>query len=271
MACGGEGFVCWLSSTVLVVVVVLVLVQWRYARIMAVAVPLLSSENPVSSQIENLISDSSGHLSVRQAARIHPRGSCIPSRRSMVSAPKCVVQARAATVASGAAGDNLITWAWTHVNILKLKGLDAGPNALARLKGAKNDGGDRTHFTYRVDLWTSDGVSIAEHLAGAEDFQLALATYRAPVEPRLRRKSLKRLTRRRTPYPPAALRNPPDENAPADSRPAYERAALLWHGKSLWCRHCFASQIAAAEAETGIPMLPTWTAAQARTGLAAGP
>src|SRR5215472_14614605 len=30
-------------------------------------------------------------------------------------------------------------------------------------------------------------------------------------------------------------------NAPADSRPAYEAAALLWHGKSLWCRHCFAS------------------------------
>ena len=27
------------------------------------------------------------------------------------------------------------------------------------------------------------------------------------------------------------------------------RAALLWHGKSLWCRHCFASRIAAAEAE----------------------
>jgi hypothetical protein len=38
------------------------------------------------------------------------------------------------------------------------------------------------------------------------------------------------------------------ENAPADSRPAYERAALLWQGKCLWCQHCFASQIAAAEA-----------------------
>jgi hypothetical protein len=24
------------------------------------------------------------------------------------------------------------------------------------------------------------------------------------------------------------------ENAPADSRPAYERAALLWQGKCLW-------------------------------------
>ena len=85
----------------------------------------------------------------------------------------------------------------------------------------------RTHFAFRIDLWTSDGASIVEHLAGAEDFQLALATYRATVEPRLRRKSLKRLTRRRTPYPPAALADPPDENAPANSRPAYERAALL--------------------------------------------
>src|SRR6516162_5784229 len=29
----------------------------------------------------------------------------------------------------------------------------------------------------------------------------------------------------------------------------YRRAALLSHGESLWYRHCFASQIAAAEAE----------------------
>jgi hypothetical protein len=29
-----------------------------------------------------------------------------------------------------------------------------------------------------------------------------------------------------------------------------KRAALLWHGKSLWCRQCFASQIAASERET---------------------
>jgi hypothetical protein len=31
-----------------------------------------------------------------------------------------------------------------------------------------------------------------------------------------------------------------------------ERAALLWHGKSLWCQHCFASRIAAPEAETAM-------------------
>ena len=40
----------------------------------------------------------------------------------------------------------------------------------------------RTHFAFRIDLWTSDGTSIVEHLAGVEDFQLALATYRAAVE-----------------------------------------------------------------------------------------
>jgi hypothetical protein len=33
----------------------------------------------------------------------------------------------------------------------------------------------------------------------------------------------------------------------SNSRPAYEGAALLWHGKSLWCQQCFASQIAAAD------------------------
>ena len=42
----------------------------------------------------------------------------------------------------------------------------------------------------------------------------------------------------------------PARLSPADSSPAYERAAPLWHGKSLWCRHCFASPIAAADAET---------------------
>jgi hypothetical protein len=36
----------------------------------------------------------------------------------------------------------------------------------------------RTHFTFRVDMWTPDGESIVEHVAGVEDYQLALATYR---------------------------------------------------------------------------------------------
>jgi hypothetical protein len=36
----------------------------------------------------------------------------------------------------------------------------------------------RTHFTFRVDTWTPDGESIVEHV-GVEDYELALATYRA--------------------------------------------------------------------------------------------
>ena len=38
---------------------------------------------------------------------------------------------------------------------------------------------ERTHFAFRIDLWTDDGENLVEHLAGAEDFQLALATYKA--------------------------------------------------------------------------------------------
>jgi hypothetical protein len=37
----------------------------------------------------------------------------------------------------------------------------------------------RTHFTFRVDAWTPDGVNIVEHVAGVEDYQLALTTSRA--------------------------------------------------------------------------------------------
>jgi hypothetical protein len=32
----------------------------------------------------------------------------------------------------------------------------------------------RTHFTFRVDTWTPDGESIVEHVAGIEDYQVAL-------------------------------------------------------------------------------------------------
>jgi hypothetical protein len=40
----------------------------------------------------------------------------------------------------------------------------------------------KTHFTFRVDTWTPDGESIVEHVAGIEDYQVALATYRAACE-----------------------------------------------------------------------------------------
>jgi hypothetical protein len=37
----------------------------------------------------------------------------------------------------------------------------------------------RNHFSFRIDIWTADGESIVEHVAGVEDYQVALATYRA--------------------------------------------------------------------------------------------
>jgi hypothetical protein len=38
---------------------------------------------------------------------------------------------------------------------------------------------DRTHFAYRIDCWDDDGENIVEHLAGAEDFTVAKAAYKA--------------------------------------------------------------------------------------------
>jgi hypothetical protein len=35
---------------------------------------------------------------------------------------------------------------------------------------------------FRVDTWTPDGESIVEHVAGVEDYQVALATFRAACE-----------------------------------------------------------------------------------------
>ena len=40
----------------------------------------------------------------------------------------------------------------------------------------------QTHFAFRIDAWTADGESIVEHLAGVEDYTLAMATYRAAIE-----------------------------------------------------------------------------------------
>ena len=40
----------------------------------------------------------------------------------------------------------------------------------------------RTEFTFRVDTWTPDGESIVEHVAGIEDCQVALVTYRAACQ-----------------------------------------------------------------------------------------
>jgi hypothetical protein len=40
----------------------------------------------------------------------------------------------------------------------------------------------QTHFAFRIDAWTADGETIVEHLAGVEDYTLAMATYRAAIE-----------------------------------------------------------------------------------------
>ena len=34
-------------------------------------------------------------------------------------------------------------------------------------------------FAFHIDRWTDDGEHIIEHVAGAEDFQIAMATYHA--------------------------------------------------------------------------------------------
>ena len=39
----------------------------------------------------------------------------------------------------------------------------------------------KTHFAFRVDIWDDTGHSIVEHVAGADDFQVAEATYRAAI------------------------------------------------------------------------------------------
>ena len=34
----------------------------------------------------------------------------------------------------------------------------------------------RTHFAYRIDLWTDDEKEVVEHLADVDDLTVALAT-----------------------------------------------------------------------------------------------
>jgi hypothetical protein len=37
----------------------------------------------------------------------------------------------------------------------------------------------KTHFPFRVDIWDDQGTSIMQHVAGVDDFETAVATYRA--------------------------------------------------------------------------------------------
>jgi hypothetical protein len=40
----------------------------------------------------------------------------------------------------------------------------------------------KTHFAFRVDILDATGNSIIEHVAGIDDFEVAVATYRAACE-----------------------------------------------------------------------------------------
>jgi hypothetical protein len=41
---------------------------------------------------------------------------------------------------------------------------------------------NRPHFAHRVDAWDDEGENVIEHLAGVEDFEVAMATYRAACQ-----------------------------------------------------------------------------------------
>ena len=40
---------------------------------------------------------------------------------------------------------------------------------------------NRTRFSFRVDIWDSEGENV-EHVAGVEDYQVAMATYLAACQ-----------------------------------------------------------------------------------------
>ena len=54
----------------------------------------------------------------------------------------------------------------------------AAPRAMAKRVGIT----PRRAFAHRIDLWDASGETILEHLAEIEDFELAMATYRAACE-----------------------------------------------------------------------------------------
>ena len=39
----------------------------------------------------------------------------------------------------------------------------------------------KTYFAFRIDIWDDTGDSIIEHVAGVDDFEVAVATYWAAV------------------------------------------------------------------------------------------
>jgi hypothetical protein len=37
----------------------------------------------------------------------------------------------------------------------------------------------KTHFQFRLDLWDADGNEVLEHIAGVDDFNVAMGAYQA--------------------------------------------------------------------------------------------
>ena len=56
---------------------------------------------------------------------------------------------------------------------------EAGRESRAKAEAREGASMTRNDFAFRIDRWTDDGERIVEHVAGAEDFQIAMATYHA--------------------------------------------------------------------------------------------
>ncbi len=56
---------------------------------------------------------------------------------------------------------------------------EAGRESRAEAEAREGASMTQNDFAFRIDRWTDDGERIVEHVAGAEDFQIAMATYHA--------------------------------------------------------------------------------------------
>ena len=63
-----------------------------------------------------------------------------------------------------------------------IEGCEAIARAIYAAAPSDADSKTRTRFAHRIDRWSDDGESVLEHLAGVEDFNVALATYAAACE-----------------------------------------------------------------------------------------
>ena len=78
---------------------------------------------------------------------------------------------------------NLSGWRAAKSSLSKQFGLagraEAGRESRAEAEAREGASMIQNDFAFRIDRWTDDGERIVEHVAGAEDFQIAMATYHA--------------------------------------------------------------------------------------------